>query len=123
MQKMKNPVFSVVVKIRNLQSCRTFYAALPGFGEPVMESSFAVVFRPACGMEFVLVKSEAKYLEHGSSATAWSFEVPDLEAFKAVLAKFDLPLETPDFTLGCGAFLRGADPEGNLFYVREAEKL
>ncbi len=111
--------FGIIVKVNDLDGCRLFYREQLGFGEPVADSTYRAVFDLGGGLTLTLEKSAAPYLERASAATGWCFRVPDLKAFRDRLeaAGYEYPIERS--SLGDGDCLRGSDPEGNLFLVRE----
>ncbi len=113
---MVNTNYAVIVKVNDLDTCRTFYRELLGLGEPVVDSSYVVVFELHPGLSLMLEKSDAKYLEHGSSATGWLLKSDDIESlrFRLETAEFEYSLEQEPHL---GNYLRGRDPEGNLFRV------
>ena len=117
---MKNSDFGVVVKVRDLDACRIFYRDVLGLGEPELDSCFVTVFRLQPSLTLTLEAADAAYLEHASSATLWSLTVDDPERLSEKLVDSGYaPLEPLDRGEGFGC-RRGADPEGNIFYVFES---
>ena len=85
--------FGLILKVNDLDACRIFYRDLLQLGEPVLDSTFAVVFHLTEELALTLEKSAAGYLEHASAASTLSFAVPDLEAFACRLDDCGYPLE------------------------------
>ena len=113
---MKN---AVVIKVNDFTLCDSFYREVLGLGEPETVSSFGSCYNLSPDSRLYLLKSEAPFLEHASSALSWCFSTPDMEALEARLARAGFPLAKEPFRLGYDEYRRGADPEENPFYVRE----
>ena len=117
--KTNRTVFGVVIKVNDLDLCRTFYRDILGFGDPSVDSSFAVRFTPADNFHLVLEKVSAPFLEHASAATAWSFECTDVKALSDRIESCGyaalVPLRGSRRT---GLYL-GRDPENNVFFVKD----
>lgn len=116
---MKN---AVVIKVNDLALCENFYRDVLKLGAPETHSSFATVFRLGEKSELWLIKTTAKFLEHGSSASSWSFSTGDMAALEESLEHAGYPLSDETFHLGCHLCRRGSDPENNPFYVMEENK-
>ena len=103
--------FGLILKVNDLDACRIFYRDLLQLGEPVLDSTFAVVFHLTEELALTLEKSAAGYLEHASAASTLSFAVPDLEAFACRLDDCGYPLEKDPIRIGIIEYRRGTDPE------------
>ncbi|WP_294477057.1 VOC family protein [uncultured Victivallis sp.] len=117
---MNAAYFSLILKVNDLDGCRIFYRDLLGLGEPVFDSTFAVVFLLGEKLTLMLEKSAAEYLEHASAAANFAFAVPDLEEFARRLDDNGCPLEPDSIRIGIVEYRRGTDPEGNPFLVCQA---
>ena len=113
---MKN---AIVIKVNDLPVCDNFYREVLQIGEPELTSSFGSFYRIGKDSGLYLVKTTAKFLEHGSSAASWCFSTGDMEALKQRLKEAGFPLLQETFHLGCHECRRGIDPEGNQFFVIE----
>jgi len=113
---------AIVIGVKELNLSLSFYRDILQLGEPEFVSSFGCGFHLNENTKLILLLSRARYLEHSSSATVWSFEVPDLRKLEARLNDAGFPLDKEFFRLGCLEYRRGADPEGNCFYIRQAAK-
>ena len=111
--------FGTVIRVHDLNLCRIFYQQLLNLDEPEVNSTFLVRFRLAPGATLSLEKCDAPYLEHSSSATAFSFSVKDLKEAKALLESAKLPYDIVETCGPTGEILRGGDPEGNIFYITD----
>ncbi|MPN54196.1 hypothetical protein SDC9_201865 [bioreactor metagenome] len=111
----------LVLRVNDLDICRLFYRDLLELGEPVFDSTFAVVFRLADKLTLTLEKSAAEYLEHASAATSLAISVPDLEAFAAKLDAGGCPLADEPVRIGIVSYRRGTDPEGNPLLVFQSD--
>jgi len=113
------PAFGVVIKVNDLDACRTFYRDLLDLGEPTLDSSFAVIFTLADNFSLILEKVSAPFLEHASAATSWSFECGDIQALSKRLENCGYAPLTPLRGSCRTDFHRGRDPENNVFLVKE----
>ena len=117
--KPNRAVFGVVIKVNDLDLCRTFYRDVLGFGDPSIDSSFSVEFALADDFHLALEKVSAPFLEHASAATAWSFGCADVKALSGRLESSGyanlIPLRGSRRT---GLYL-GRDPENNVFLVKD----
>lgn len=112
--------FGIVIRVNDLDSCRVFYRELLQLGEPFVDSSFLVAFHISSDVTLTLEKSQAKYLEHASGAVSILFEVDSMQEIVNRLESAGYEptfVEIPRYT---GQFLRGMDPEGNVFYIRQS---
>ena len=110
---------AVVIKVNDLAICEKFYRDVLQLGTPELSSSFEVIFRLAEKSDLYLVKTTAKFLEHGSSASSWFFTTGDMAALEERLENAGYPLLEEKFHLGAHVCRRGTDPEGNQFFVME----
>lgn len=110
----------IVVRVGELDCCRYFYREVLGLGEPLLDSTFAVVFALSDGVHLVLEKCGFPYLEHASAATSWSMDCADLAAVAERMEKNGTPLEEERIQLGRRC-RRGFDPEGNSFVLSGGE--
>ncbi|MDR0932029.1 MAG: hypothetical protein LBM70_03305 [Victivallales bacterium] len=109
--------FGLVLKVNDLDNCRMFYRDLLELGEPLFDSTFAVIFALSKNLTLTLEKSAAQYLEHASCAASIAIAVPDLESFVRKMEDSDYPLKTDSVRIGIIEYRRGIDPEGNPFLV------
>ncbi len=114
---MESPRFGIIIRVNDLEACRSFYRDLLGIGEPVSDSRFAVEFQPSEWFSLRLEKSAASYLEHASAATAWVLECDDPAALRERLADCGYELAAEPEERNSGEYFRGSDPEGNVFWV------
>ena len=61
---MNAAYFSLILKVNDLDGCRIFYRDLLGLGEPVFDSTSAVVFLLGEKLTLMLEKSAAEYLDN-----------------------------------------------------------
>ncbi|MBE6385702.1 MAG: hypothetical protein E7048_08565 [Lentisphaerae bacterium] len=113
---------AVIIKVNDLPLCESFYRDVLQLGQCEMSSSFGSFYSIAPDTGLYLLKTNARFLEHGSSAVCWSFTTPDMEALEHRLLKAGFPLLKEKFHLGCDEYRRGMDPEGNQFFVMEEKK-
>jgi predicted enzyme related to lactoylglutathione lyase len=114
---MENSLFGIIIKVKNIDICRSFYRDVLKLGEPVMDSSFWVEFQTPNGFTLALEKSAARFLEHENSATAWICQVDNIEEARIRLRNHGFKVSIAK-TLKMGETLfRCKDPENNVFYI------
>ena len=111
----------LILRVNDIDMCRLFYRDLLELGEPVFDSTFAVVFQLTENLTLTLEKSAAEYLEHASAAATIAIAVPDLETFAEKLDSAGCPLDEDPVRIGITEYRRGLDPEGNPFLVFQAD--
>ena len=117
---MEKMAFGIVIKVKNLPSCKAFYRDILDLGNPVMDSSFRVEFR--CGDSFSLILEKNIWDETGSASPeriAWFYgsgNVYDIQ--KRIHSHGYSEKCSISFAAKAGlALCRFTDPEGNSFYV------
>ena len=113
---MKNNLFGVIIKVNDIDLCRNFYRDVLGLGDPVIDSNFGIEFR-INDFFLILEKTDARFLEHESSATSWSCRVDNVNEvhYRSRLHGYRLNMEK---RLHEGETLyRCQDPEKNVFYI------
>ena len=113
---------AVIIKVNDLPLCESFYRDVLQLGSCEMSSSFGCFFSLSQDSGLYLLKTNASFLEHGSSAASWSFTTPDMSALELRLIKAGFPLLKEKIHLGCDEYRRGMDPEGNQFFVKEEKE-
>ena len=113
---------AVIIKVNDLPLCESFYRDVLQLGQCEMSSSFGNFYAIAPDTGLYLLKTNARFLEHGSSAVSWSFSTPDMAALEKRLLKAGFPLLKEKIHLGCDEYRRGMDPEGNQFFVTEEKE-
>lgn len=108
----------VVLKVRDLDLCRDFYAKVLDLGAPVMDSSFLVEFR--CGaFHLFLEKSPWETFRNGPPGNiSWFFNAPSPEDVCRRIRAFPVKCSVPEKVIkGHWNMFRCLDPEGNSFYI------
>ena len=118
---MKNSLFGVIIKVNDINLCRSFYRDILNLGDPVVDSSFCVEFQVSKDFSLTLEKTEARFLEHESSATSWVYRVPSLTEVNERFYRFDYTLELDRRLHDGEALYRCRDPEKNIFYILSNE--
>ena len=115
---MKKKSFGIVIKVKNLTSCKAFYRDVLGLGSPVLDSNFRVEFQ--FGDSFCLTLEKSPFdavLPPASGRIAWLFDA-DAETIRSRLDVYGYTVPAlPDAEKKGETFCRFADPEGNPFYV------
>jgi catechol-2,3-dioxygenase len=120
---MSTRFYGAVVKVRDMDRCRAFYANVIGLGEPVIDSNFWVEFEVVPGaMVLALEQSNSvpeDPAERGGGQVAWCLEVEDLTAFRQQLAGQGCPPQSKTALPAGPETLTFLDPEGNAFMAVE----
>ena len=114
---MKNSLFGAIIKVNNIDLCRNFYRNVLDLGDPVIDSSFGVEFQINNDFFLMLEKTDARFLEHESSATSWCCRVDNIKEvhYRSRFHGYKLNMEK---RLHEGEVLyRCQDPEKNTFYI------
>ena len=117
----KNVKAAFLVRVANLDRCRTFYRDVIGLGVPVMDSGCWVEFRSG-GTTILLEKCEwGESVPPASGRIAFMLTVDSIEAFSKRLTEAGCP-DGSDSADRFGYRVKCcSDPEGNLFYVTEGK--
>ena len=117
---MKKTVFGIVLKVKNLASCRAFYRDILELGEPVLDSSFRVEFRVGSSLSLFLEKYPWDNSQPPpTERVAWFFSCGNAEKIRKRMKAYGYPAPAAvscDVKAGI-PLCRFTDPEGNPFYV------
>ena len=114
---MKNSSFGIIIKVNNIDLCRNFYQNILNLGDPVTDSSFCVEFQINDNFFLMLEKTEARFLEHESSATSWSCKVDKVDEVHYRARLHGYKLNMTKRTHEGEVLYRCQDPEKNIFYI------
>ena len=114
---MKIASFAFYLRVNNLDVCRSFYRDLLELGTPVIDSNFLVEFVIQPDIRLILDHSEADFLEHSSSAGAFTFFLDDPDALVARISESGYELHAKEITRHGEKMIRCLDPEGNPFFL------
>lgn len=106
----------IVILVENIDVCRYFYRESLGLGEPILDSSFQVIFALGEASRLVLEKCAMPYLEHASSACRFTICPDEPKHFIGSLQKNGISLND-GFDRSGRKILYGSDPEGNVFQI------
>ena len=119
---MKNNLFGVIIKVENIDICRSFYKEILGLGSPVMDSAFWVEFRlPGDFSLFLEKKEENEKISEIAGRISWIYKVEDIDKILAKLKEYgyqSLSEETDRIGIRTYVF---RDPEGNPFYLSSSK--
>ena len=116
---MKNTAFGIVIRVKNLTSCKAFYRDILNLGDPVLDSNFRVEFFQD-GFSLLLEKVPWDTpLAPGSARVAWFFCGGSAESIREKMNDYGypVPLAPVQADKGGKVLCRFEDPEGNPFYV------
>ncbi|MBR2426193.1 MAG: hypothetical protein IKB16_05560 [Lentisphaeria bacterium] len=116
----KNTFSGIVIRVKDMDLCRSFYQNVVGLGAPVMDSSFWCEFNINGNSSLYLEKADIDETLHAATGRiAWMLQVPDLPAFTSQMEKSGYSVaHTSADRVGFIVYAY-RDPEGNLFYVTE----
>lgn len=116
--KTQNSFYGVIVKVENLDVCRSFYRDIIGLGVPVMDSNFWVEFKLQDDVSLVLEQAiEGERLPVGRGRVSWLYRVNDIETVLERLREHGYePYASEQERLGYRVFMF-FDPEGNPFHL------
>lgn len=123
---MAKMVFGIVIKVKNLTSCKAFYRDILNLGEPVLDSSFRVEFR--CGDSFSLILEKISWDETGFAfpeRIAWFYGSGNALDIQKKIHSYGYSDKCSISTAAKGgaSLCRFTDPEGNSFYVPAPKKM
>ena len=119
---MKNSSFGVIIKVNNIDICRNFYRNVLNLGDPVTDSNFCVEFQINDNFFLMLEKTDARFLEHESSAVSWSCEVASITDVRYNARLHGYQLNMNKRTHEGEVLYRCQDPEKNIFYLFSDEE-
>ena len=116
---MKKSGFGIVIRVRNLTSCKAFYRDILELGDPVLDSSYRVQFVQG---DFSLLLEKVPWetpLPPVSARTEWFFSggSSGIIGKKMIDYGYPVPSVPVNADKGGDVFSRFEDPEGNPFYV------
>jgi len=116
---MKSNPHGVIVKVENLDICRSFYRDVLGLGNPVMDSNFWVEFRVDEKLSLFLEKIEdGEKLSIKKGRISWMYHVENLEQMILKLNKEGCePFQDNEQEKIGFKVAKFCDPEGNFFYI------
>lgn len=122
---MEDNVFGVVIKVENIDICRSFYRDILQLGPPEIDSNFWVEFKIPGNASLLLErKEENEKIADSAGRISWIFSVKDVNDLVERLRQYGFePLEVKNDTKTGIDVYEFCDPEGNLFYIKSLEKL
>ena len=117
----QEPLYGVIIRVKNVEKMRSFYRDVVDLGPPVVDSNYWVEFKISGETNLILEQIEADDQNSADApirgATSWVRKVDDVDAFIAKLGESKIePLgeERERFGKRVVTFL---DPEGNAFHI------
>ena len=114
----KNSFHGVIIKVQNLDVCRSFYRDMLGLGAPVLDSNFWVEFKLQDGVSLILEQIlEGENIPSGQGRVSWLYRPAELDALKTRMkAHGHEPVKLEYERLGNRVIVY-KDPEGNFIYL------
>ena len=118
---MEKTTFSgIVIRVKDLDLCRSFYQNVIGLGMPVMDSSFWCEFNINGNSSLYLEKADKdETLPASGGRIAWMLQVENIQAFAATMERSGYTQEHASADRMGFVVYAYRDPENNLFYVTE----
>jgi len=114
----QSSVYGIVIKVENLNTCRTFYRDLLRLGPPVLDSNFWVEFKLDNNSSLLLEETEqGEKLPAGRGRIAWMCKVKDFDGTATLLKEKGHDPIGEEEERGGVRVLPFCDPEGNPFYL------
>ena len=115
---MENNLYGIVIKVENIDICRSFYRDILDLGPPVLDSNFWVEFRLHNNVSLVLEKVEdGEKVAVGRGRISWLYKVGDVDAIIRRLKEYGFEtIAEKGERLGFKVQVF-CDPEGNPFYL------
>ena len=116
--KNKNSFYGVIIKVKNLDVCRSFYRDILGLGAPIIDSSFWIEFKVQEDVALVLEPViEGETIPEKDGRTSWLYKVEDLDGMIHRLEEHGYePVRGEQERLGYRVYVFN-DPEGNHIYL------
>ena len=90
---MENKKTGLVIKVKNLTSCKAFYRDILELGNPVLDSNFRVEFQ--CGNSFSLVLEKTPWdepLQPVSDRIIWLHQMADAKTVWTKMVSYGFPV-------------------------------
>jgi predicted enzyme related to lactoylglutathione lyase len=119
-EQSQNNLYGVIIKVENLNACRSFYRDILNLGAPVMDSNFWVEFKLNDSSSLILQQAvTGETLPAGRGRIAWMCNVENIEETLARLDKNGYkPIAEEEELIGVKVF-NFCDPEGTPFSICE----
>lgn len=116
--KKKNSLYGIIIKVKNLDSCRSFYRDVIGLGSPIIDSNFWVEFKLQDDVALILEQVyDGESMPESAGRTSWLYKVENLEGVIHRLMEHGYePVKGEQERLGYRIYLFN-DPEGNIIHL------
>lgn len=120
----QNSLYGVIIKVENLDVCRSFYRDILELGPPVIDSNFWVEFELQEKVSLVLEQAaQNEKLPAGHGRTSWLYYATNMDRLvKKLKAHGYEPLYAERERIGYKVHTF-CDPEGNHFYLFSKEEI
>jgi hypothetical protein len=115
---MQENLCGIIIKVENLDICRSFYRDILSLGSPSMDSNFWVEFRlPGDFSLFLEKKDENEKIPETIGRISWVLRVKDINTVKERLKQYGYePVSERKQRMGFDSHVF-CDPEGNPFFL------
>jgi extradiol dioxygenase family protein len=115
---MENSLFGVIIKVRNLDICRSFYRDVLNLGEPTLDSNSWVEFKMPGNFILALEKvMKVDYARGSIQNVSWGYRIEDIEVIRTRLKEYGYHTNVDSSHRVGLDFFTCRDPEGNLFFL------
>ena len=113
----QNSLYGVIIKVENIDVCRSFYRDVLELGAPIIDSNFWVEFKLQEDVSVVLEQAaEGEKISPGRDRVSWLYRVEHIEEMLAKLKEHGHHPHSEEERLGDKVY-QYLDPEGNPFYL------
>ncbi|HBC89397.1 MAG TPA: hypothetical protein DCZ94_20850 [Lentisphaeria bacterium] len=118
----QNSLYGVIIKVENIDVCRSFYRDVLELGAPVIDSNFWIEFKLQDNVSLVLEQAaEGEKLPPGRDRISWLYRIEAIDDMLAKLKEHGHQPHAEDERLGYKVY-QFLDPEGNPFYLYSAKE-
>jgi predicted enzyme related to lactoylglutathione lyase len=120
--KNQNSLYGVIIKVENIDVCRSFYRDVLELGSPIIDSNFWVEFKLQENVSVVLEQvAEGEKLTPGRDRVSWLYRVQHIEEMLSKLKEHGHQPHSEEERIGFRVY-QFLDPEGNPFHLYSSQE-